>query len=366
MFRNSKLNKICRSFICIALGVIVLFPAFKNNSFASNYSDTVGISEDAYQTLLKGTTKYNGVDYAEDPNDPSRNYNPLYYFLNYADLRAAYGANPEELVKHWALLGKNKEHRIANQLLDRGAQAYSSKNEYVVPSYQKTKTKKDGMVVIPNEIHSNGGMNRRQEIEARSIASQLAQEIFDQVSENGGGTQIEMVAYANGIVRAYCDAGTYTTEGKLYRTAYGVFVAHEYSCAGSTRALGLILDYLDQIMTDITNDPEDERTYPPLKWVHVNANTWNDQWCQIVCDNHEAYADPITAQSGYGKHPSAGGKKQDVRSYYSYANENDVVNTRPPLVDGPTTGYKITENKPKNSNSMSGQTDSYYNKYNKK
>ncbi|SFC41806.1 hypothetical protein [Butyrivibrio sp. YAB3001] len=339
------LRKVIRISACLIMGMSVLFSTYTSRVYASTYSDAVGISEDTYNTLIKGTTVYNGVDYAKKDG-----YNPLYYFLNYADLRAAYGADPAKLVEHWAIFGRN-EKRTSNTQLALAPQANSSKKEYVVPSNQKTKTKKDGMVVIPQEIHSNGGMNRRQETEARSVALQLAQNIYNQVTTNGGGTQIEMVCYATGIVKAYLDIGTFTTEGKLYRTAYGVFIAHEYSSAGATRALGLILDYLNQLC-----QADKDKEYPPLQWVHVNANTWDDQWCQIVCDNHEAYADAIVSQAGYGKHPNQGGSKQDVQSYYQYATENDIINTRPPYVDG---DYKITENQQKNQNPMSGQKPEY-------
>ncbi len=343
--------------IAIIFSLFILFSSFGTCvAKASNYSDTVKLTEDTIATLQKGVTKYNNVDYSKAP----WYYNPYYYFLNYADLREAYGADPQKLLEHYVNYGI-KEKRVADRELTRGAQAYSSKTEYVVPRYQLTQQTKDGMVVIPEEIHTNGGMNKRQETEARTVAKQLAEYIFNRVTTNGGGTQIEMVAYATGIVRAYCDIGKFNEnyEGKIYRTAYGVFVARDYTSAGATRALGLILDYLDEIMTNITNDPNDPRVFPPLKWVHVNANKYEDQWCQIVCDNHEAYADPIKAQAGYGVHPNWGGKKQDIQSYVNFAGENDIFNTRPPYADGQ---YKITNNGAANSNPMSETTDSYYKK----
>lgn len=346
MIMKSCFGKVFKILVAATIAVMAVTTPASAVVARAAYSDTVGLTEDTYETLMKGTTKYNGKDYSQAPYY----YNALYYFLNYADLRAAFGADPAKLLEHYVTFGI-KEKRIASYQITRGAKAYSSKNEYIVPSYQKTKTKQDGLTVIPEEIHTNGGMNRRQETEARAVALQLAQYIYEHVNTNGKGTAIEMVAYATGIVRAYCDAGTFTTQGSMYKTAYGVFIAHEYSSAGATRALGLILDYLDEIIH--IENPE----APVLRWVHVNANKNDDQWCQIVCDNHEAYADAIASQAGYGKHPNWGGKKQDIQTYYKYANESDVINTRPPYVDGE---YKVTSNYPKNSNSMMGQTDSYY------
>lgn len=374
--------RISKSLVLLAMsGVLVLSPVSAVTAQAA-YVEGVEIAEDAYETLRKGTKKYNGVDYGAQDG-----YDPVYYYLNYADLREAFGADPEKLVEHWAVFGK-KEKRVCNKLVVRNARLGSSSYEYVVPSNAKTSDKKDGMTIIPGEIHSNGGMTRNQEDQARSIAKQIAQHVFTQVRTKGKGTQIEMVAYATGIVHAYCDLGTYTTEGKIYRTAYGVFIGHEYSCAGSTRALGLVLDYLDQLCEDYNKELRAEaerkaaeeakkkeeaakkaassnsgssssssssssasssssssasstksKEYPPLRWVHVNANKWDDQWCQIVCDNHEAYADPISEQAGYGKHPNHGGKKKDAQSYYKYAGEIDIITTVPQYIDGQDTIY---------------------------
>ncbi len=274
--------KVCRCVICFILMLTISFgPCMK----VSATDDTVQLSEDTYNTLLNGTTVYNGVDYAK-----KYGYNPLYYFLNYNDLRIAFGADPARLVEHYAIYGI-KEKRVANAPITRGAHAWGSSNEYIVPSYQKTSKQKDGMVVIPEQLHGNGGMNARQDVEARSIARQLALNIYDQVmnppsnqqgssrSSSSSSTptvsEIKMVAYATGIVQAYCNAGVELTKeqvkkqnSKVYRTAYGVFCAHKFTSAGATRALGLILDYLDAVIQQ--NNPGS----PPLKWVHVNANTW--------------------------------------------------------------------------------------------
>ncbi len=318
------------------------------------YTDDVYIPEDTCKTLWNGTTgcgsniptvsgKVNGVNYKPGDVIPNSVFNALYYYLNYKDVRDAIGANPQTLVDNWVLYGGIAPGRVVDRLVVRDGyepgspltQYGSSSYEYVVPSYQKTKTKKDGMTVIPREVHSNGGMNRKQEIQARAIAYQLAEHIFNHVQKFGDGSQIQMVAYATGVVRAYCDRGTFTTSGSYYRTAYGVFLQGEYSSAGATRALGLVIDYLDDLCQAWNkNNPTASENYGPLNWVHVNANKWDDQWCQVVCDYHEAYADPIAAWAGYGKHPNEGGKKVDVQSYVNYAFESDIITTRPPLVDG--------------------------------
>ena len=53
----------------------------------------------------------------------------------------------------------------------------------------------------------------------------------------------------------------------------GVFVAGVYTCAGTTRALGRVLDYMG------------------YSWQHVNENKWSHQWCIVTMDGQAGYAD---------------------------------------------------------------------------
>ena len=278
----------------------------------------VQAADDPYVALSKATTKYNGVDYKNE-------YNPLYYYLNYQDLRDAYGTDANKLIEHWVVFGK-KEKRVANRLI-------GDSTEYVVP------TGDTGVVIIPKAKHGNGGMTYDQEVIARSYAKQIAEGINKAIEEVNASKSkssssssskksssssssskntvkdIEKVAYAAGVINAYCAQGTYTTEGKIYRTAYGVFVGGEYSCAGATRALGLVLDYLG------------------ITWVHKNANTWNDQWCQVIVDGKEGYADAISASAGYGKHPNEGGNAKDAVTYAKIRSKFDMASQRARATD---------------------------------
>ncbi len=286
--------------------ILLVFTVFY--IFSSQYCTVIArAADDPYVILSKGTTTYNGVNYSYE-------YNPLYYYLNYADLRAAFGANPDKLIEHWVTFGK-KEKRVANRLI-------GDNTEYVVP------TGDVGMVVIPKTKHDNGGMTYEQEIQARSIAKQIAAAIEkaanpepeDSGSSSSGKSSsskktktikdVEKVAYAAGIVRAYCDLGTFTYEGKIYRTAYGVFIGGQYSSAGATRALGLILDYLG------------------ITWVHKNINTWAEQYCQVIVDGKEGYADAIIASAGYGKHPNEGGKASQAVTYAKVRSKFEVATQR--------------------------------------
>lgn len=295
-----------------AFSAMLSLAVFTGVSFSGTAILEAYAADDPYTVFSKATTVYNGVDYKAE-------YNPLYYYLNYADLRNAFGANPDKLVEHWVIFGK-KEGRVANRLI-------GDSTEFVVPTGDKD------VIVIPKTKHDNGGMTYDQEIQARNIAKQIA-EAIENASDAGNSPgsssassassssksksskkkpikEVEKVAYAAGIVKAYCDLGTYTTEGKIYRTAYGVFIGGEYSCAGATRALGLILDYLG------------------ISWVHKNINSWEDQWCQVIVDGKEGYGDGITATAGYGKHPNEGGNEKDVVSYSKIRYKFEVATEKP-------------------------------------
>ncbi|HIU27649.1 MAG TPA: hypothetical protein IAD16_04670 [Candidatus Fimisoma avicola] len=127
---------------------------------------------------------------------------------------------------------------------------------------------------------SNAGLSSAQkQAQARAVAQQIAAGIGTQ------GTDLERVAKAAQAVSAYCSKATYTTEGSDYSQAYGVFIKGEYSCAGATRALGMVLEYMG------------------YKWEHVNPNQWTHQWCKVTMDGQAGWADGQIGMAGYGEHP---------------------------------------------------------------
>lgn len=122
------------------------------------------------------------------------------------------------------------------------------------------------------------------EAEKKAMALKVAREIADSIEP---GTDLERVSQAARIVSAYCSQCVYTTEGKDYRQAYGVFIKGEYSCAGSTRALGMVLECMG------------------YKWEHANENKWAHQWCVLVMDGQIGFADGQIGYVDYGEHPYA-------------------------------------------------------------
>ncbi len=117
----------------------------------------------------------------------------------------------------------------------------------------------------------------------KAQARVVAQQIADEALKNGN-TDLEKVQYAASAVAEYCNNATYTTEDKDYSQAYGVFIKGVYTCAGATRALGLVLECMG------------------YDWTHANENQWTHQWCILKMDGQEGFADGQVGLVGYGKH----------------------------------------------------------------
>ncbi len=120
--------------------------------------------------------------------------------------------------------------------------------------------------------------------EKKQLAYAVAQKIADSITSENDTTRIGQAA---GIVASYCAKATYTTEGYDYSQAYGVFIKGEYSCAGATRALGMVLECMG------------------YEWKHINENQWNHQWCEVIINGETCWADGQMGLIGSGKHPAA-------------------------------------------------------------
>lgn len=130
-------------------------------------------------------------------------------------------------------------------------------------------------VVVNHDALSAAEKDRQ----ARAVAKQLAEAIMAAVPEEESDLlRVSVAAY---YVASYCTYDEYTMDGKDYRTGYGVFIKGEYSCAGSTRALGMVLDYMG------------------YEWTHVNENMYSHQWCELIMDGKLGYADGQTGEAYY-------------------------------------------------------------------
>ena len=121
--------------------------------------------------------------------------------------------------------------------------------------------------------------------EKDEIARQYAQSIADRVMNDPAcKTDLDRVAMAARIVNQYVAWGVYSTHHVDYNKPYGTFVAGFSSCAGSTKAMGLVLECMG------------------FEWEHVNENEWTHQWCIVYdMDGQTGFADGSTyGIAGYG------------------------------------------------------------------
>lgn len=116
-------------------------------------------------------------------------------------------------------------------------------------------------------------------------ASAIIKKIADNINAKGYSKDIEKVQAAAAIVAANYYQGRHVQSGYDYRTPYGVLVKGESSCAGCTRALIQVLEYLG-----FTN----------LK--HVNENGYTHQWVILTMDGQKGFADGQVGEVGYGCH----------------------------------------------------------------
>lgn len=116
-------------------------------------------------------------------------------------------------------------------------------------------------------------------------ADAIAKQIADSIMSNAAyTTDLQRVTAAAQTVKSYCDSCVYgSDDNKYYRSPYGVFVAGVYTCAGSTRALGRVLDYMG------------------YSWQHTNESKWVHQWCVLTMDGQIGFADGMGGFAGYGE-----------------------------------------------------------------
>ena len=102
-------------------------------------------------------------------------------------------------------------------------------------------------------------------------------------------SQFEQVSVASKLVNEYLYRGPVDVlpeSNYYYRSPYGVFVAGDWTCAGCTRALGRVLDFMG------------------FDWTHANENDYFHQWVIINMDGYAGYADAQGGYVGYGEyHP---------------------------------------------------------------
>ena len=121
--------------------------------------------------------------------------------------------------------------------------------------------------------------------ELEQLAHEEAKKIADfAMNYPTAKTDLDRIAIAAAIVNQYVAAGTYASYVGGYNQPFGTLVTYYSTCAGSTRATGLVLEYMG------------------FQWYHVGSGQYTHQWCVVYdVDGQTAFADgSVLGMAGYG------------------------------------------------------------------
>lgn len=203
-------------------------------------------------------------------------------------LNKTYGANAVQVTSYSVIqFAGNYAMVLCQELID--GNSYIDEYIYVVNT-NETKIIPEFCISKQTTVSVPLSEASKQE-QARTVAQSIANSI-------PAGTDLERVRTAAEIVADYCNRAIYTSDDPDYRTAYGVLCKGVYTCAGSTRALGLVLDCMG------------------YNWSHINENKYTHQWCELVMDGQIGWADGMGGIADYGICPfQAGGVYRDANGW---------------------------------------------------
>lgn len=110
----------------------------------------------------------------------------------------------------------------------------------------------------------------------------VARVIVDCINASQPKSEIDRLSLAAEFVHLFCQRCTYTESGPYYYKPIGVFIKHQYSCAGATRAVGMVLNMMG------------------YSYRHVNENKWAHQWAIVNLHGQNAWVDADLGQAGWG------------------------------------------------------------------
>ena len=198
----------------------------------------------------------------------NENFDAGYYARNNPDVAAALGTDETALYNHYINYGRAEGRKPCGTAANTPA-----------PAQQIAVT--DQFLKDAVRVH-----NYYKNIPAEGIdtADAVAKQIADSIMGNAVyTTDLQRVSAAAETVAGYCNSCIYGSDSqKYYRSPFCVFVAGVYTCAGSTRALGRVLDYMG------------------FTWQHTNENQNRHQWCIVTMDGQTGFADVMGGIAGYG------------------------------------------------------------------
>ncbi|MCD8222656.1 MAG: hypothetical protein LUD07_10860 [Clostridiales bacterium] len=207
-----------------------------------------------------------------------------YYAAVNPDVAAAIGTDEAALYNHYVQFGK-AEGRLAYEG-DTGNTESASENSENTAEEAENNT--GSVITVTDEFLQNAAathsyykyLTAEQAAQADAVAKGIAESIL---SNPDYDTDLAKVRAAAIAVLSYTRKGVYGNDAaRYYRSPYGVFISGNYTCAGTARATGRILDYMG------------------YTWQHVNENQYQHQWCVLTMDGQTGFADGMAGLAMYG------------------------------------------------------------------
>lgn len=167
------------------------------------------------------------------------------------------------------------------QVISRYSDSASGEGNYVQIWLTNRELNTPKLALVGDYLYDRFGNAHRIPTDSPESVAHLIADVVRQAGNRTDRAKVELAAL---YVSEFCKRCRYTMSGPYYATPYGVFIAHEYSCAGATRALGLVLNYLG------------------YQYHHENENQYTHQWCTLMMDGRMGWADGQAGTADYGNY----------------------------------------------------------------
>ncbi len=213
-----------------------------------------------------------------------------FYAETYPDVKQALGTDESALYNHYVTYGKAEGRKpYADAVTAKTDTAGIPEDYYNHPCINDANGNVIFVLPPTNEFVENANKTHNYyknipsdyAIQCEITSASIAYEIL---SNPDYKTDLQKISRAAQIVKNYCDNTTYGADSaKWYRSPLGLYSNTYYTCAGSTRTLGRILDYMG------------------YEWIHTNENQNKHQWCIVTIDGQTGWADGMAGYAGYGE-----------------------------------------------------------------
>ncbi len=202
-----------------------------------------------------------------------------YYAQNNPDVVAALGNSEEALYAHYVNFGKSEGRKPYGNATTSNPPAVGAQGAALNTSSAGKVT--DKTIKAANKTHR---YYTSIPSEYATLSDAYAKQMADLImTDTRYTTDLQRVQAAAEMVQLMCSMSMYGTDTtKYYRSPAGLYIFGIYTCAGSTRALGRILDYMG------------------YTWIHSNENMDKHQWCILTMDGQTGFADGMGGFAGYG------------------------------------------------------------------